>query len=43
MFDAGTFKGAKIEKLSRRKSNPQLTQNQVSDCTVQFDDLSKRL
>lgn len=42
MFDAGTLKGAKKEKPSRAKSNPQLTQNQVSVCTIQYDDPSRR-
>jgi len=34
MFEAGTLKGAKKEKPTRANSNPQLTQNQVSVCTI---------
>ena len=42
MFDAGTLKGAKKEKPSRVKSNPQLTQNQVSVCAIEYDNPSRR-
>lgn len=41
MFDAGTLKGAKKEKPSRAKSNPQLTQNQVSVCAIEYDNPSR--
>lgn len=39
--DAGTLKGAKKEKPSRAKSNPQLTQNQVSVCAIEYDNPSR--
>ena len=38
MFDAGTLKDSKKVKPSRRKSNPQLTQNQVS---ISYDEYSR--
>ena len=44
MFDDGSLKGTKTEKPSRRKTNPQLTQNQVSiSCDYAADRLSSEI